>query len=572
MRVKSPRFRTLLPLLLALMAAAPPPDPLVPTPPPGYWLDAYPHDFRVICPYSARLCADYDRLNVELEGAAGKKVGVGRIASLNGELIALVRGADAVIFHNARKLKIEEPANRASIYGGLWMLREKVNKATLESAPDEFERIFLDLSAVEGRADELMADINSSVMTDASQAAAVSRLDALNADATRTWEDVKIYSRNIDRLGAPIKSTAEGTMGLPGTRVKHFVNPMQERVAGLRDRLIKIKQAAEAAGPARARGEAAAHEAAKSVGARLAEKGLTRDVFEHKDALEIPSTGARPPPAVSPSFTPLPVPLSIDRYRDPARSDPNQINLTVSPKWLLNSRPPPAVERPTTPLPPRTVRQRLTGASPLYGGGRYDAYPKETARVAALRGKGQTETVGDPGGRAKYNFRQMGNTCALAASAQMYAEAHGIKPTRGAMREIEDTFYERAQASNQFTGSSADPGQRWEGGTWDEYLGNMLDTPVKKHYLAKDEDLFKAVSGGKMVMISANTGLLWNDKRHLSGGHLVVVTGALVAKEDGSLLGYFINDTGTNTAARFISAKQFLPAWRKRGSVFVEPL
>lgn len=585
MSAKSPRFRLLLPLLLALTAAAPPPAP--PPPPPEALEPAeFPLDFREMCPYEARLCADYDALNAELDGEAGRKLGVERVSSLNDKLIGVVQRSDSVIFLNAGKLKIEEMKIAASIYGGLYTLREKVNKASLDSAPGEVTRLYADLSAEESRADKLMADLNASVLSNAAQESVYARLDALNADATRTWREVKAFSLNVDRLGTPIESKAEGKMGAPGALVSEFVNPMQARVAGLRDRLAKIKRAAEAGGPARTAREAAAHDASKAVGARLAAKGLDRDVFERRDLEDPAAAGlaARPPPAEpgppsSMGGPPRPMPSGVD-------FDPNHVNLTVSPKTLLDNRPPPEIERPTTPLPPRTWWQKVTGASPLYGGGVFtekdkdgkkvtvvmDAFPKETSRIAALREKGRTETVGDPGGRAQYVFRQMGGTCALASQAQMYAEAHGIKPTRAAMRKIEDEFFAKARETAQFNGSAADPKQRWEGGgTPDENLGNMLDTPVKKHYLAKDEELLAAVSRGKMVMIAANTGLLWNDKRHLSGGHAVVVTGAEVDK-DGALLGYYINDTGTDEAARFVSAKQFMPAWRDRGSIFIEPL
>jgi hypothetical protein len=557
--MRTPPFKALLPLFLVLVAAAPP-------------APEFPLDFRAICPFDAGLCVNYDALNAELDGEAGRKLSGDRVSRLNGKFIVVVVRTDDVVYHQAGKLKIDEKAVQASVYGGLDVLREKVNALSLDSAPDEISRLYLDLMAEERRADELMADLNGSVLSDAAQRAASGRLDALNADATRTWEEVKTFALNVDRLGDPIASKTHGRMGLPGKLVSEFINPMQERVAGLRDRLLKIKRAVGTGNPARTTSEAAAHEASKAVGARLTEKGLDRDVFEHKAAQDLPGSGvsARPPP---------PAPLGVDR-------DPLYVNLTVSPKTLLDNRPPPEVARPTTPLPPRTFWQKVTGASPLYGGAEFtdkdkdgkkiriveDAFPKETGRIAALRDAGKTATVGDPGGRAQYVFRQMGGTCALASQAEIYAEAHGIQPTRANMRKIEDEFFAKASVTKQFNGNSSDPKQRWDGGgTQDENLGNMLDSPIKKHYLAKDEELFAAVSRGKMVMIAANTGLLWNDKRHLSGGHIVVVTGAEV-DQAGALLGYYINDTGTGEPARFVCAKQFLPAWQDRGSIFIEPL
>jgi hypothetical protein len=563
--MKPPPFKALLPLLLLGLLAAAPPAP------------EFPLDFRAICPYDARLCVDYDALNSDLDGVAGQKLDSKRVSNFNENLVDVVRRTDGVVYSQAGKLKIEEQSVQASVYGGLWVVREKIKNLSLDSAPDEIKRLYLALMAEEHRADELMADLNGSVVSDAAQQAAAGKLDALNADATRTWEEVKAFSLNADRLGSPIESVKDGKMGLPGKLVAEFVNPLQERVAGLRDRLLKIKRSVGTVSPARTASEAAAHEASKAVGPSLAQKGLTSDVFEHKSAQDLPGAGvaARPPPP--------PIMAGIDR--EPGR-EVDRVTLTVSPKTLLDNRPPPEVARPTTPLPPRTFWQRLTGASPLYGGAEFtekdkdgkkieiveDAFPKETERIAALRDAGKTSTIGDPGGRAQYVFRQTGGTCALASQAQIYAESHGIKPTRAAMRQIEDEFFAKASATKQFNGNSADPKQRWDGGgTNAEHLGNMLDTPLKKHYLAKDEELLAAVSRGKMVMISANTGLLWNDQRHMSGGHIVVITGAEV-DQAGALLGYYINDTGTGEAARFVSAKQFMPAWQTHGSVFIEPL
>ncbi len=562
MRMKPPPFKALLPLLLLGLIAAAPPTPELPL------------DFRAICPFDARLCVDYDALNSELDGVAGQKLSSIQILRFNEKLVDVVRRTDGVVYGQAGKLKIDEQPVQASVYGGLWVVREKVGKLSLDSAPDEVSRLYQDLTAEEGRADALMADLNGSVLTDEAQRAAAGRLDALNTDATRTWGEVKAFALNADRLGHPITYPHDGTLSAPGTLVSKFVNPMQERVAGLRDRLLKIKHSVGTVSPARTANEAAAHEASKAVGARLAGKGLNQDPFDHKSAQDPAGSGvaARPPPD-------RPIRAGVD-------FDPNHVNLTVSPKTLLDNRPPPEVARPTTPLPPRTVWQRLTGASPLYGGAEFtdkdkdgkkikiveDAFPEETARIAKLRDAGKTSTIGDPGGRAQYTFRQTGGTCALASQAQIYAESHGIKPTRAAMRQIEDEYFAKASATKQFNGNSADPKQRWDGGgTNAEHLGNMLDTPLKKHYLAKDEELLAAVSRGKMIMISANTGMLWNDDRHRSGGHIVVITGAEV-DQAGALLGYYINDTGTGEAARFVSAKQFMPAWQTHGRVFIEPL
>ena len=74
MRLKPPPLRALLPLLLALVAAAPEAPPLPP-------------DFRSMCPYEPKLCIDYDTLKAELDGAAGQTQNGDRLAKLNADLI-----------------------------------------------------------------------------------------------------------------------------------------------------------------------------------------------------------------------------------------------------------------------------------------------------------------------------------------------------------------------------------------------------------------------------------------------------------------------------------------------------
>jgi len=70
------------------------------------------------------------------------------------------------------------------------------------------------------------------------------------------------------------------------------------------------------------------------------------------------------------------------------------------------------------------------------------------------------------------------------------------------------------------------------------------------------------------------TAKIWNDPKRKNGSHVVVITGAELGR-NGELLGYYINDTGTNDAGRFVTAKQFLDAWHayaKNISTFIEVL
>ena len=46
---------------------------------------------------------------------------------------------------------------------------------------------------------------------------------------------------------------------------------------------------------------------------------------------------------------------------------------------------------------------------------------------------------------------------------------------------------------------------------------------------------------------------------------MIFVTGEEVSNKNGQVLGYYINDTGTGEAARFVPKKDFDRAWRGSG-------
>jgi hypothetical protein len=201
-----------------------------------------------------------------------------------------------------------------------------------------------------------------------------------------------------------------------------------------------------------------------------------------------------------------------------------------------------------------------------------DSEPAETAAVEALRRAGQTSTVGDPVRRARLVYHQNGETCALAVQAEVLAELHGLDPGSKGMRALEDKLYEEAVRKGYFEGDVADPRTRWKGGTTpNQYMGSLLGVPVRRTALASPEQLDAAVKTGKMLIVNGNTGTLWNDPKFANGGHAFVVTGAEVRRDTGEVLGYYINDTGTNEGGRFVARGQFMKAWQANGRLLLEP-
>ena len=82
------------------------------------------------------------------------------------------------------------------------------------------------------------------------------------------------------------------------------------------------------------------------------------------------------------------------------------------------------------------------------------------------------------------------------------------------------------------------------------------------------EDLADDIERGSGVIVAANAGVLWDAPNHYDFGqpnHSVVVTG--VARDPGSgvVSGFFINDSGTGEAGRFVDADAMSRAWVDAG-------
>ena len=77
---------------------------------------------------------------------------------------------------------------------------------------------------------------------------------------------------------------------------------------------------------------------------------------------------------------------------------------------------------------------------------------------------------------------------------------------------------------------------------------------------------------GSLVEAGVDARFLWNEKSERSLGHSILVTGAERSKLDGSILGFYINDSGSVPpgAGRFIPSAQFRKAWEGLTRQFVE--
>lgn len=176
------------------------------------------------------------------------------------------------------------------------------------------------------------------------------------------------------------------------------------------------------------------------------------------------------------------------------------------------------------------------------------------AELGFLHEYGKARTIGDPIGKASVNFSQ-GDApiCGIAAQYEVM-KSHGLPVTmKGLIIEATQKGYYKGD------------------GTDDSRMGNLL----KDHGFSENVQVAASVPGaGKAMAVKLNQALnkngdaivavsttrFWGDSS-FSGDHAIYVTGAEVDKS-GKVLGYYVNDSGTGEAARFVWAKDFDLAWK----------
>ncbi len=380
------------------------------------------------------------------------------------------------------------------------------------------------------------------------------RLNSLNAEGTRVWNRLHTAALNIDDLGnkiieEPLKNGKARTGLSDSGKLELKSNPLQTRVADLSVTLQAIDYRLNGAAAA-ANAEAATAQS-QALQARM--NGRLTDPFGKKasagpaaaDGVTGGGGGSRKGGAAEMAALAAAVPRV-------ARA-----------KTLLDIGHVPSPVELDLPEGPQ--------AAVFTGGRGRDSAPKDTKAVNRLRAAGKTLTIGNPERRAEFVYRQEGETCAIAAQVQVLADSGAVPADPKALKAKEDELYQRAIALGYFEGSAGDKKRRFHGGTSGQYGGNLLDMPMRKRAAASEDDLFKAVSTGRMVIVNMKTAALWNTRK-FNGGHTVAITGVEISRDSGKPLGYYINDTGTNEGGRFVAVKQFMAAWKPWGSLMIEPL
>lgn len=174
----------------------------------------------------------------------------------------------------------------------------------------------------------------------------------------------------------------------------------------------------------------------------------------------------------------------------------------------------------------------------------------------------ETMVIGDVAGTAEFNHQQGDNAAGFLGTC-------GIVACEGVLRQFgvdatETTLVSHAIENDQCSVTS-DPEK--SGGTTPETRVEILDDyGIAAHTESGQTlgDLAADVERGTGVIISANAGQLWNDPNAYEAGqsnHAVVVSGVARDPQTGEIDGFFINDSGTGEAGRFVDAATMQAAY-----------
>jgi hypothetical protein len=188
---------------------------------------------------------------------------------------------------------------------------------------------------------------------------------------------------------------------------------------------------------------------------------------------------------------------------------------------------------------------------------------KDDALVSLSHSLGLSRTVGDPQGKAKNIIHQKNGTCAVEAQYEVL-KSYGqyVTPKGLADEAFRKGYYHEPQLKSG----------AFLGGTFLDNEGKLLQDhglsvhvfPPTSKNAARNGELDKAIKDNGGALASVESSRLWDDPAH-PGGHEIFVTGEEVSNKTGQVLGYYINDTGTGEAMRFVPKNDFDRAWRAHG-------
>jgi len=172
------------------------------------------------------------------------------------------------------------------------------------------------------------------------------------------------------------------------------------------------------------------------------------------------------------------------------------------------------------------------------------------------QGTSTLEYITPDGTPLKYN-----GTCGIV-SCEDVAKQQGINVT-------EDDLVRLAAEKNLCVNDV--PNSDKLGGTTDAGRAALLkeiSVPNEMVSASSLEELAGHIENDQGAIAAVNAGVLWNDANYLGNGsanHAIVPTGVARDPQSNQILGFFINDSGTGDAGKFISSPRFENAWLNRG-------
>lgn len=164
--------------------------------------------------------------------------------------------------------------------------------------------------------------------------------------------------------------------------------------------------------------------------------------------------------------------------------------------------------------------------------------------------------LGDPEGCKQFNHEQGDNPFGFRGTCGLVACEDVLRQFGVAVTEADVVRY---AVQHGLCEVSSNP--ETAGGVSLEGIARILsDCGVSAHvesFVPTLLDLASQIERGKSVIVSLNAGILWDDSASYDTGmanHAVVVTGVARDPRDLRILGFYINDSGSNPAhsARFV--------------------
>jgi len=179
----------------------------------------------------------------------------------------------------------------------------------------------------------------------------------------------------------------------------------------------------------------------------------------------------------------------------------------------------------------------------------------DDAKIAVWHALGWSQTLGDPAAAVPYIIVQKGPTCAIGAQYEALRArgvSIGIKPL--VQEALDKGYYAEYGLASGFRA----------GGTFIADSNALLrdhQVPSRLIMKATPRDIEISIAEGQGALAVVREREFWSEPyQPESAAHTIYVSGAEIDPQ-GRVLGYYVNDTGTGEAMRYVSASDFKKAW-----------